>query len=96
MATVKIGPKRRITIPWDIFKKLKLEVGDFLEVQILENGIFMIPEKLVRKDQLWFWTKEWQEKEKEADEAIEKGELSGPFKKAENLIGHLRKQKDED
>ena len=93
MATVKIGSKHQITIPWEIFKKLNLEPGDFLEVQVIENGILMVPQKLIRKDQIWFWTKEWQEKEREADEAIVKGELSGPFEKAEDLIAHLRKQK---
>ena len=58
-----------------------------------EDGLLLIPKKLISKDQAWFWTKEWQEKEKEADEAIARGDLSKPFKKADELIGHLRKRR---
>ena len=43
-----------------------------------------------RCDQAWFWTKDWQEREREADEAIAKGDLSGPFDSANDLIRHLR------
>ena len=50
------------------------------------------PQK-VPKDQEWFWTPEWQEKEREADEAIHKGEVSGPFSTAEELIEHLKHAK---
>ena len=41
----------------------------------------LTPKKLVDKDQEWFWTKEWQERENEADKAIAKGEVTGPFVK---------------
>lgn len=50
-----------------------------------------IPKKLILKDQAWFWTKEWQAKEKEADEAITRGEISGTFDNSEELIRHLRR-----
>ncbi|MEW6215625.1 MAG: AbrB/MazE/SpoVT family DNA-binding domain-containing protein [Nitrospirota bacterium] len=91
MPITRISPKHQITIPKEAFEKLHLEVGDFLEVDVTEEGLLLIPKKLISKDQAWFWTKEWQEKEKEADEAIAKGELSGPFENADELIRHLRK-----
>lgn len=93
MELTKVSPKHQITIPKEAFKKLNLEVGDFLEVDVTEEGLLLIPKKLISKDQSWFWSKEWQEKEKEADEAIAKGELSGPFETAAGLVRHLRKQK---
>ncbi len=93
MQLTRISPKHQITIPKEAFEKLQLEVGDFLEVETREEGLLLIPKKLVSKDQTWFWTKEWQEKEKEADEAIAKGELSKPLKKADELIRHLRKRR---
>mgnify|MGYP001268864347 FL=1 len=68
-------------------------MGDFLEVETTGEGLLLIPKKLVSKDQAWFWSKEWQEKEKEADEAIAKGKLSKPFKKSDELIEHLRKRR---
>jgi AbrB family looped-hinge helix DNA binding protein len=91
MQLTKISPKHQITIPKEAFEKLRLEVGDFLEVDVTEGGLLLIPKKLISKDQAWFWTKEWQKKEKEADEAIARGEVSGPFKNASELVRHLRK-----
>ena len=92
MQITRISPKHQITIPREAFERLRLEVGDFLEVDVTEEGLLLIPKKLIPKDQVWFWTKEWQEKEKEADEAITKGEISGPFKNAKELTRHLRKR----
>jgi len=89
----RVSPKHQITIPKEAFKKLHLEVGDFLEVEMTEEGLLLVPKKLIPKDQAWFWTKEWQAKEKEADEAIAKGEVSGPFKTADELIRHLRRRR---
>jgi AbrB family looped-hinge helix DNA binding protein len=93
MQTTKISPKHQITIPKEAFEKLHLEVGDFLEVDVTEEGLLLVPKKLISKNQVWFWTKEWQEKEKEADEAIAKGEVSRPFKSAHELVRHLRKNR---
>ena len=93
MQTTKVSPKHQITIPKEAFEKLHLEVGDFLEVDVTEEGLLLIPKKLISKDQVWFWTKEWQEKEKEADEAISRGDVSGPFKSANELVRHLRKKR---
>lgn len=45
----------------------------------------------VPKGQAWFWTPEWQEKEREADSAIRKGKVSGPFHTVEELLKHLNR-----
>ncbi len=92
MAVTRISPKHQITIPKEAFEKLRLEIGDFLEVEATEEGLLLIPKKLISKDQAWFWTKEWQAKEKEADEAIARGEISEPFENVEELMQHLRKE----
>lgn len=73
MPAVKIGSKHQITIPKDVFDSLNLEVGDFLDTLVKDNAPILVPKKLIPKDQEWFWTKEWQVMEKEADEAIAKG-----------------------
>lgn len=90
MQITKISPKRQITIPKEICKKLNLETGDYLEVDTINEGIVLIPKKLISRDQEWFWSKEWQTKEKEADEAISTGEVSQIFENADDLIKHLR------
>ena len=92
MPAVKIGPKHQITIPKEIFESLHLKVGDFVETTIKNNAVVLIPQKLVPKDQEWFWTKEWQEMEREADKAVAKGKVSGPFSKASDALKALKKK----
>ena len=93
MATTKIGPKHQVTIPKEVFVRLGLDAGDYLEVAVKENQILMLPQKLIPKDQAWFYTPEWQAKEKEADRDIARGDLDGPFDSADKVITHLRRQK---
>ena len=92
MPVIKIGPKHQVTIPSQFFKALDLNPGDLVEAQLGEGEIHLIPQRLIPKDQAWFWTKEWQQKEREADEAIAKGELSGPFDTTSELTEHLHSQ----
>ena len=93
MPFTRVSPKHQITIPKDAFEKLHLEIGDFLEVDVIDEGLLLIPKKLISKDQACFWTKEWQKKEKEADKAIARGEISEPFENAEKLTRQLRKRR---
>jgi len=88
--TVKIGPKHQITIPSEVFRKLQLREGDFLGASVKKSEIILKPKRLILRDQEWFWTKEWQKKEREADEDIKAGRLSGPFTNAKDLIVHLK------
>ena len=91
MSITRIGPKHQITIPQETFEQLGLQPGDFLEVQVRDDALYLIPQKLIPKDQAWFWTQEWQERERETNEAIAGGELSGPFESVDELVRHLRK-----
>lgn len=47
MAVSKIGQRRQVTIPKDLFVELGLKEGDFIEVVPLNDGIFIKPKKLV-------------------------------------------------
>ena len=89
MPTARIGPKHQITIPEEIFEQMGLQPGEFLDVQVRGDALYLVPQKLVPRDQAWFWSKEWQEREREADKAISEGELSGPFESADDLLRHL-------
>jgi len=90
MAITRISPKRQITIPMKIFKELQLETGDYLEAKVEGGEVVLTPKKLIPKDQAWFWTKEWQEKEREAEEDIKAGRVSGPFTSGKELIRSLK------
>jgi len=47
-------------------------------------------------DQAWFWTPEWQQREREADAEIRAGLISGPFRTVEELMSHLNDMTPED
>lgn len=50
-----------------------------------------MPKKLVDKSQAYFWTKQWQEAEKEADADIKAGRVK-TFDSVEELIKDLDKK----
>ena len=69
---------------------MQLNDGDIFQVQ-LENGkIILIPMKLIPANQSWFWTKEWQDGEKEAEEDKAAGRLKS-FDSADDLLEDLDK-----
>jgi AbrB family looped-hinge helix DNA binding protein len=49
MSVVKVRPRRQVTIPKDIFSKLHLEEGDFMEAKAEDQKIVLVPKKLVTK-----------------------------------------------
>lgn len=49
MFVVKVRPRRQVTIPKEIFEKLRLEEGDFIEAKAEDKKIVLVPKKLVTK-----------------------------------------------
>lgn len=92
-STVRIGPKHQVTISKGIFEALDLKVGDFLDARLEDGTIVLVPQKLIPKDQAWFWTEEWQKGEKEADEDIKAGRLIGPFRSVKEFKKALKKRR---
>jgi AbrB family looped-hinge helix DNA binding protein len=80
----------QITLPAVIRRRLGLHVGDILETTLKEDKIIIIPKKMIDARQSWFWTKEWQKAEKEAEEDIKAGRVK-KFKTVEDLIRDLDK-----
>jgi len=81
MAVVKIRANRQVTIPKAIFDELGLEEGQFVEVVLQQNGVFLKPKKLVDPDM------------EEALRDIDEGRVVGPFKTAKTAIKALRSTK---
>ena len=91
MTVVKVRTKYQVTIPEKVRRQVGLEVGDYVEVEAQGSEIVIIPKSLIDKEDAWFWSKEWQKKEREADEAIKKGELVGPFATNQEAVEALKK-----
>ena len=90
MHIARISSQKQITIPAKIYRKLKLDIGDHIGISEEDGQIVLRPYKMIPKDQLWYWTKEWQEKECEADEDIAAGRVSGPFHTVEEFMKNLK------
>jgi len=80
MELVKVKRNYQITIPQNLRKIIRLTVGDYVEVDIKDDTLVIRPVKVVHPDQEYFFTKEWQEKEAEAERDIAEGKVVGPFK----------------
>src|SRR4030067_2241322 len=87
---IQLRKKAQLTLPLSVRKKLGIEEGDFMDVRIKDNEIVLKPKKLIDKDQAWFWTKRWQEGEREIDEDYKAGRFH-EFPDAESAIAALHK-----
>ena len=89
--TIQIRGHGQITIPKKIRELFNLADGDVLVIEEREDGILMKPRKLFDPAQAWFWTEEWQKKERQAAGDINAGRISGPFKGVDELRKHLER-----
>jgi len=87
--TIRVGAKHQVTIPHRISRALRLKKGDHMLLRLVGGRLEMIPVSLIPKDQLWFWTPEWQAKEREADEDIAQGRVK-EFSTVEELLKDLK------
>jgi len=66
MSSSVVRGKGQITIPSEIRKAAHLEEGDPVEIEIVEDGILLRPQKVIDATQAWFWQPGWQAGEREA------------------------------
>ncbi len=93
MELVKIKRHYQITIPQSLRKLISITVGDYVEVDVQGDALLVRPVKVVHPDQGYFFTKEWQEKEAEADKDIAEGNLEGPVSGIKDALKVLKKSK---
>ena len=87
----KVTRHGQITLPASVRRKLGIEEGDLLEIEVFDEKAVLVPKKLVDKSQAYFWTKKWQEGEIEAEEDIKAGRVKA-FDSVEELIKDLDKE----
>jgi antitoxin PrlF len=88
MARTKLREKGQLTVPEEIRKAARLEVGDPIEVELTEDGILLRPLKTIDPSQAWFWTPEWQAGERQASADIAAGRVLS-FATAEEFFAEL-------
>jgi antitoxin PrlF len=72
----RLRPKNQITLPADVVAALSVQEGDEVEFVLLQDGVYLRGRRSIPTDQAWFWTPEWQAMEREADLAIEAGDVT--------------------
>ena len=75
MNLVKVRRHYQITLPGSLRKKFNISEGDYMEVEDRNEGILIKPVKVIHPDQEYFYTKEWQKGESEADNDISEGRV---------------------
>lgn len=87
----KVTRHGQITLPASVRKRLGIEEGDMVEIEVEDEKAVLMPKKLVDKSQAYFWTKRWQEGEGEADEDIRAGRVRS-FDSVEELFKELEQE----
>ncbi len=87
--TVKVARRGQITLPASLRRAAQIREGDYLRFTVKDGTISVAVQKLVDRDQAYFWRREWQEGEREADEDIRTGRLK-ICDSVDELIAELR------
>ncbi len=95
MSIVKVSPGGQVRIPKEVMERLSISTGDYLDFEFVDDKLVVKAKKLIDAEQVWFWTREWQEAEKKAEEDIKKGRISKVFSAAGEGISYLRKRRKE-
>jgi antitoxin PrlF len=85
----RLRTKGQITVPAEIRDALGVNEGDDVLFFSDEQGRVMIARaQIIPPEQAWFWTKRWQELEREAQADIDAGRVS-EFEKVEQALDFL-------
>lgn len=93
MNLLKVTTNGQITLPVEIRKKWHCDVGNYVQVIFKDNELKIKPVVVTDPNQSWFWSKEWQEGEKKADEDIRSGQVSKKFSNVKDAIKSLKQTK---
>ena len=79
--------RSQVTLPSEVVRKMQLQEGDNLDIVLEDDKIIIKPVLVIDRAQSWFWSKNWQAREKEADENIKLGKVQ----KAKNVKELIKK-----
>ena len=85
---MEVRRKNQVTLPKALTARLQIKEGDVLEYSVEDGKIIITPKVLISKEQAWFWSKEWQQGEREVQEELkEKG--AGKVHTAKSLLQEI-------
>jgi len=87
----KVTRHGQVTLPASVRKELGVEEGDLVEIVVEDDRAVLLPKKVIDKSQAYFWTKEWQDAEREASEDIKAGRVK-TFETVEELVEDLEQR----
>jgi len=90
---IKLGKGYRIVIPTSLRKKLHLEFGSLLTIEVEDGKITLIPVKAIPTSQLWFWSEQWQKEEGKVDSELKKKGIPKKSYSADELIKEMAIEK---
>jgi AbrB family looped-hinge helix DNA binding protein len=85
-----VQPKNgTVTIPAALRRRFGLDKpGAQVEIVVREGEIVLVPHVAVPADQVWFWTDDWQARERQADEDRSAGRYT-EHDSGDDLLRHL-------
>jgi AbrB family looped-hinge helix DNA binding protein len=83
-----------VTIPQEVRDQLHLSMGDRFFVRVEDGNVILVLARLVPADQAWFWSQEWQAKEREAEVDLANGD-SRRFDSDEDFVAFLTEHVDD-
>jgi len=73
MASSVVRDRGQWTIPAEIRRAARIDEGDVLEAELVEDGILLRVRKVIDASQAWFWTEAWQKSVRTSVAEIEAG-----------------------
>ncbi len=90
MTRMTLRAKGQLTLPDEIRKAAHLTEGDMLEAELTDEGILLRPKKIIDATQEWFWSANWQNGEREADQDFATGKME-VFGSSEEFLAALQR-----
>ena len=91
MEWVQVRKEFQITLPKSVRQDLRLDEGDLLAIEVRDHVLVLRPQKLVDRDQAWYWTPEWQAAERQVDEDLETGRYDDS-ETMDDMVADLQRQ----
>lgn len=85
---VKVTRGGQVTLPASLRRAAGIDIGDYVEVTVTEEGLALKVKRVIDRAQAYFWSAEWQEAEREAQADLD-ADRSRRFDSVEDLIADL-------